>query len=369
MRTANRLIGPLALVLALAGGCDFRVARERAEADLEVGLGATGGVEFSAAGGLAHLRSLAPGQLELWASAPRFEIEAECAADATERWTITALNLMPGATLGASTASGPLEVIELERPRATAATWQVDLPPGESVTLVVTPADAEAVERWRFAVLGDIQEALPEVDDIFRVIAADPSLRFVVSTGDLVDRGGIDEYDLLDRQRAGLPIPFFSTIGNHELYGDPAEWRDRYGRFSSHFEFKGTVFSLADSADATIDPLVYDWLDDWLADGAERVHVFLTHIPPIDPVGVRSGSFRSRAEAAKLLERLAAGGVDLTLYGHIHSLYRFENAGIPAYISGGGGAWPERWDDIGRHFLAVEVDPDRVVSVTAVPID
>jgi hypothetical protein len=33
-------------------------------------------------------------------------------------------------------------------------------------------------------------------------------------------------------------------------------------------------------------------------------------------------------------------------------------AGIPAYISGGGGAIPERFDGIGRHFLVVELGKD-----------
>jgi hypothetical protein len=63
---------------------------------------------------------------------------------------------------------------------------------------------------------------------------------------------------------------------------------------------------------------------------------------------------------------LAGGHVDLTLYGHIHSYYPFSNAGIPAYISGGGGAIPERFDGIGRHYLTIDVDPARGVLQTAV---
>ena len=43
---------------------------------------------------------------------------------------------------------------------------------------------------------------------------------------------------------------------------------------------------------------------------------------------------------AKLLGMLSAAGVDLTLYGHVHTYLEFTNAGIPAYISGGGGAIP-----------------------------
>jgi Icc protein len=92
------------------------------------------------------------------------------------------------------------------------------------------------------------------------------------------------------------------------------------------------------------------------------VHIFGTHYPPIDPAGARAGSFRSRKEAAKLLSLLAAGEVDLTLYGHIHSYYSFSNAGIPAHISGGGGAIPERLDGIGRHFMVIETDPPRGVG-------
>jgi Icc protein len=71
-----------------------------------------------------------------------------------------------------------------------------------------------------------------------------------------------------------------------------------------------------------------------------------------------------------LLARLAAGGVDLTLYGHIHSYYRFHNAGIPAYISGGGGSHPERFDQIGRHFLVVDADPGAgTLQVRVVRVD
>jgi 3',5'-cyclic AMP phosphodiesterase CpdA len=129
-------------------------------------------------------------------------------------------------------------------------------------------------------------------------------------------------------------------------------------------------FTLLDSASSTIDPLVLGWLDDWLELGRDQPHVVAMHIPPLDPVGVRNGSFGSRNEAARLLGRLAAGGVDLTLYGHIHSYYHFDNAGIPAHVSGGGGAIPERFDDVGRHFLLIEVEPAEArFDVTLVQVD
>jgi 3',5'-cyclic AMP phosphodiesterase CpdA len=206
--------------------------------------------------------------------------------------------------------------------------------------------------------MGDIQTALPSVGDVFERIDREPDVRFVFSMGDLVEDGRLDEYELLLEKLALLDVPYFSTIGNHELRANLDRWHELFGRYNVHFEFKGAAFSIVDSGNASLDPLVYDWLDGWLEEAAGTVHVFGTHYPPIDPVGVRQGSFRSRKEAAKLLARLAGGGVDLTLYGHIHSYYAYENAGIPAYISGGGGALPEKLDGIGRHFLVVEVDPD-----------
>jgi Icc-related predicted phosphoesterase len=123
---------------------------------------------------------------------------------------------------------------------------------------------------------------------------------------------------------------------------------------------------MIDSASATLDPLVYDWLDSWLANARSGVNIVAMHIPPLDPTGVRNGAFASRGEAAALLAGFAEARVDLTLYGHIHSYYEFTNAGIQAFISGGGGAIPERFDDIGRHFMVIEVDADRGVTGTRV---
>src|SRR6185503_14516782 len=113
----------------------------------------------------------------------------------------------------------------------------------------------------------------------------------------------------------------------------------------------------------------YQELSGWLSEGRERVHVVAMHIPPLDPVGERNAAFGSRAEAGALLSRLSEGKVDLTLYGHIHAYYAFENAGIPAFISGGGGAHPERLSGIGRHYLTVDIGAGGVVGTGVVRVD
>jgi 3',5'-cyclic AMP phosphodiesterase CpdA len=188
-------------------------------------------------------------------------------------------------------------------------------------------------------------------------MAADPAIRFVVMAGDLTELGSAAELDRFERELAQLPIPIYATLGNHDLGTRDDLFQDFFGRGSFRFAYRGVQFTFVDSASATLSPIVSDWLDAWLIEGRDLFHVVLMHIPPLDPAGVRNGSFASRNEAHALLGSLARGGVDLTLYGHLHTYIAFANAGIPAYISGGGGAIPERFDGIGRHFLTIDVDP------------
>ena len=192
----------------------------------------------------------------------------------------------------------------------------------------------------------------------------------MLGAGDLTERGHVDELERYQEELRTLRVPYYTTLGNHELGENPTLFHDWFGRGNFHFGFRGVEFTLLDSASATLDPMVYEWLDGWLRAGSNRVHLVAMHIPPIDPIGVRGGGFASRNEAAKLLTRLANGRVDLTLYGHIHSYYEFDNAGIPAHISGGGGAIPERFDGVGRHFLVVDVSADGgVQNVQVVRVD
>lgn len=359
MRIASTALAALAL-----SGC-VRPAEERTLEDLEVGLAEGGGLSIEVEGGAAQVRSIGGGAARLWAQAPA--LRARLRAGGAGPVELTFENCMPGAELAARDAGGaPLDVVARAGERPTVCRFRIEAPAGEELVLDLAPPDADLTDGFRFAAMGDIQTALPRVHQVFEAINAEPGIRFVFSMGDLVEDGGLDEYDLLIEKLAVLDVPYFSTIGNHELRANLDRWHDLFGRYNTHFTFKGASFSIVDSGNASLDPVVYDWLDGWLDDAKGRVHVFGTHYPPIDPVGVRQGAFRSRKEAARLLSRLAAGDVDLTLYGHIHSYYSYENAGIPAYISGGGGALPEKLDGIGRHFLAIDVTPAGAIGAVGV---
>lgn len=354
-----------AVGLALAGGC-VRPTEERAERDLEVGKAEGHGLRLQVSDGLAAVRRLEAGELVLWSSAPAWQLTLDTEPSAATEWTISLENVLPDVQLS---GEGNVQVELLEEKLPTRKKYRVSLPSGTSKLTLASP-DRDDTSKWRFAVMSDVQEAIDEVGDIYQRVNQVPNVRFLLGAGDLTQQGSDEELERFKSELASLDVPYYTTLGNHELGDEGPAYQDWYGRASFSFVFRGVRFSMIDSASASVDPLVFDWLDDWLAKGKSSVHVVAMHIPPVDPVGVRNGSFASRNEAAKLLTRLAKGSVDLTLYGHIHSYYSFDNAGIPAYISGGGGAIPERFDDVGRHFLVVDVDPKQGIEhVEMVQVD
>jgi 3',5'-cyclic AMP phosphodiesterase CpdA len=242
-------------------------------------------------------------------------------------------------------------------PIPTEKTWALDLEAGRPYTVSIEPPDAAVEAPFRFVIYADVQDHIDDVQDIYRSMAVQPGVRFGLISGDLTETGTPDQLRRFQREMRTLPFPCFATPGNHDLGDGDHLFQRYYGRASFSFPFHGARFTLVDSASATVAPRVYGWLDDWmqLADG--RLHLAMMHIPPLDPSGLRNGAFASRAEGMKLVSRMARGGVDLTVYGHVHSYYTFRNAGVDAIITGGGGAIPERLDGIGRHYLLMDADP------------
>jgi predicted phosphodiesterase len=272
---------------------------------------------------------------------------------------------MPGAELKL-TSNSVAEVSAPQRLLDTHSEWLVEPRKTGKLTLSVAPPDCQAAAAFEFALLSDVQEAIDGFHEMIARVNQEAEVRFLVGAGDLTSDGTREELERFQRELRAMKVPYYATLGNHELGEEPPVYHELYGRGNYSFEFKNVRFTLLDSASATLDPIVYDWLDDWLTRGMDQTHVVAMHIPPLDPSGTRHGAFANKNEAAKLLNRLALHGVDLTLYGHIHTYLRFENAGIEAHIAGGGGAIPNRGDGIGRHYLVVRTHPTRGIEATRV---
>jgi pimeloyl-ACP methyl ester carboxylesterase len=202
--------------------------------------------------------------------------------------------------------------------RACGCSFELNLETETTVTL--TPPAADVEDPFVFAVLGDVQRAIGSVHEVYERMNQDPELSFVASSGDLVNTGERAELERFQDELSSLQIPYFSTVGNHELGGSPQAWHQLFGRFNVHFQYKGVTFSLLDAGNASIDPIVYGWLADWLDQAHDGTHAVFMHIPPLDPVGLRGGGFRSRKEGAKLMQLLGDGRVDtLSLGGMVAS--------------------------------------------------
>lgn len=347
------------------------VASGRATRDLTIGHANAAGIAVDVDEGLAAVRDLNETELHLWASAPSLSLQINPGSTNKTGFQIRIENVLADAELQiTSTTTAPTPVAVIESPHATEKIWHIDLQAGQTVQLSLTAPDHASQEPWRFAVYADVQEALDQVQDIYAKMNDTPNIRFALISGDLTSQGRIEQLEQFQSSMKTLQFPCFATLGNHELGTRDDLYHDYFGRGNYSFRFRSVRFSMLDSASATIDPLAYSWLDGWLAESVDELHVVTMHIPPLDPVGSRNGSFASHGEADQLLTKLARHGVDMTFYGHVHSFYAFENAGIPAFISGGGGAIPERLDGIGRHFLTVDVvPPNKIEQVAIVRVD
>jgi len=356
----------LLLCIALASGVTcMRPARQRAEFDGEVGKATSEHWSVRVKHGHAAVTLLNQDEVSLWSSVPCFDFELEKQDGGAGAISVTIENHMPGAELGV-TPDSAAAVGEPERLLDTQSAWRVELGDAGAVTLSVAAPDCAAPDGFEFALLSDVQEAIGGFHEMLARLNQEPDVRFVIGAGDLTSDGTREELVRFQEELRALRVPYYATLGNHELGEDPPPYYAFFGRGNYSFQFKDVRFTLLESASATIDPLVYGWLDAWLTQGRRQTHVVAMHIPPLDPSGTRHGAFASKNEAAKLLNSLALNGVDVTLYGHIHTYVRFENAGIDAHIAGGGGAIPNHGDGIGRHYLVLRAHPTRGIEHTRV---
>lgn len=360
----------LALPVCLLGltlSC-LNAGRDRAERDLEVGKAERTGANILVHEGLAAIRRFSANEISLWAGAPSFTLELS--ADSPGTWTVHIENTLADAELLAQRDdTQPVTITALPNPTVTEKHYTLELPPGKT-TLTLAPPDANSTEPFRFAVFADVQEKLNQVQDIYHRMNSHPGIRFALISGDLTSMGTREQLEQFQREMKTLQIPCYATLGNHELGTSPELYHEYFGRGNYRFVYRSVQFSMIDSASASIAPLAHTWLDEWLEEGKDRIHFVTMHIPLLDPAGLRSGGLANRGEANMVLKKLGDARVDTCFYGHIHSFYTFEHAGIPAYISGGGGAIPERLDGVGRHFLSVDVVPNqRIDQIAVVRVD
>jgi len=179
-------------------------------------------------------------------------------------------------------------------------------------------------DSFRFAVFGDPQIKHDYLSSLgrFKQEVADRGIDFFCVLGDLTNDATPDEVDTVKLQLDRVGIPYYATIGNHDLYQ-----ADGWERFKQNYGPSCYAVVIADrvklifldTADGTIGPAQFDWLASELQDSS-YIRLVLTHFPAYDgekPIMWRLASDAERAKVQGLLERY---GAYAWCAGHIHGL-------------------------------------------------
>lgn len=173
------------------------------------------------------------------------------------------------------------------------------------------------------------------------VLAFSPRPDAVVLTGDLVERGSVDEYLQLRAALAPLTaaMPVHLQVGNHDdraalqaVFGKPAGAAD--AEFHQYaVEVGAARLVVCDTVEpghawGSLCAARLDWLDRTLAQAPDRPTVVAFHHPPfatgigfMDRLGVRNGA----SECAAILARHAQ--VQRVICGHVHRALTVQYAG------------------------------------------
>ena len=206
---------------------------------------------------------------------------------------------------------------------------------------------------FRFAVFGDPQIGRDYRSSLgrFGQEVAERDIDFFCVLGDLTHDATADEVDTIKLQLGRVGIPYYVTIGNHDLYQ-----ADGWERFKSNYGPSCYVVVIADriklifldTADGTIGPTQFAWLESELRD-ERSTEIVLTHYPVFDgeePIMWRLASDAERVKVQSLLERHE---VYAWCAGHVHGL-RDAQVGAVYHLTCGAMA-PGRLDYGNRGYL------------------
>lgn len=223
-----------------------------------------------------------------------------------------------------------------------------------------------------FVALGDTRSFKGRAQRILRK-AAEFEPAFILSNGDIVRHGTVEEYGEyhMPLMRDLDPIPFIPAPGNHEEGPNHnfGPFKRLYGDVRFSFDFAGSRFVGINNGD--LDKMGWGdirYLEDELGKAPEVEHKFVIfHVPPeFLENAVESEGTRGFAWNAKRFHRLMVEHkVDHVFSGHVHGFASEVIDGVRYTITGGGGA--SLTDNLGEegrvhHFILVKVSPEGLTN-------
>jgi len=145
--------------------------------------------------------------------------------------------------------------------------------------------------------------------------------KFVLNSGDLTDRGDNENFFFFVRHsQEVLSVPFYSAIGNHDLYGagwDTFRWQ--VGPSVTSFNYGNSFFMFIDSASCEIGEDQFDWIENQLQHSNMATNRFvLSHLCLYDSELETPALLCDPDERLHLASLLKKYQVDYLLCGHKH---------------------------------------------------
>ncbi len=193
-------------------------------------------------------------------------------------------------------------------------------------------------QSFRFAFLSDTHIGVKDADeDLRRSVAdinADPSLKFVIISGDITELGTDDEMMLAKSILSNLKVPLYIQTGNHDGNWSPSGGRifnELFGAGRFAFHHNGYLFIGTNSG-----PFMHHkspgqvpredilWMDSVLNNQKNKSIpiVYVNHYP-------QDSSQRNWFEA---MDRLKRKNLQLILVGHGHLNTKFNFEGVPGIM-------------------------------------
>jgi len=164
---------------------------------------------------------------------------------------------------------------------------------------------------------------------------------FIITSGDLTNDGESDNYDyVLYQVDKYLSVPFYSAIGNHDLYGDGwDEFKKKIGPSTASFTYGGALFVILDTASCEVGRDQMDWLEDTLKDSHEKHKFIFSHMCLYNKVAELPIILCDPDERLRLLSLLRDYKVDFFLCGHGHYDEKIEIDGTTHIQGATASAW------------------------------
>jgi Icc protein len=226
----------------------------------------------------------------------------------------------------------------------------------ESQALTAPSAFAINPEEFSFALFADIH-VMKDHSSLVANFAKDilpKGIRFFVVLGDLTDDGTTDEFESTKSQLDATGIPYYVTIGNHDLYqssekGGWANFRKTFGPATYAVTLANTVrFVFLDTGSGEIGSEQFNWLQDQLSTPVRYTFV-ASHYGVFDGLVPKPWRLESVEERYKLMGILTRYKVYAHVAGHLHAFHHSTIAGIEHFIVGS--MYPQSLDYGKRGYL------------------